>query len=118
MPVAIRLSRIGTKSKPFYRMVVLDSRKKRDGACLENIGTYNGLTSEFVTFNPERFDAWVALGAKPSDTAKKLYRQYKGQKKTETVVKTAAKTPKVAKAKAAVVSEEQTQKTADTTNVE
>ncbi len=109
MPVAIRLSRIGKKSEPFYRMVILDSRKKRDGACLENIGTYNGLTSEFVTFKPERFEAWVALGAQPSDTAKKLYRQYKNQKKeTVAVAKTAEKASvsKAVKAKARV-SEEQ-----------
>ena len=58
-------------------MVVLDSRKKRDGACLENLGTLNGLKGEFITFNPERFDAWVAEGAQPSATAKRLYRQYK-----------------------------------------
>lgn len=77
MPVSIRLSRIGTKHKPFYRMVAVDSRKKRDGASLEVIGTYDGLKDEFVTFKPERFEAWVAQGAQPSDTAKKLYREYK-----------------------------------------
>jgi small subunit ribosomal protein S16 len=113
MPVAIRLSRIGKKSEPYYRMVILDSRKKRDGACLENIGTINGLTGEFITFKPERFDAWVALGAQPSDTAKKLYRQYKNQKKeTATVAKTTEKAPKAVKAKARVSEE---QKPEDTT---
>jgi small subunit ribosomal protein S16 len=85
MPVSIRLSRVGTKHKPFYRMVVLDSRKKRDGACLENIGTIDGLKGEFVIFKPERFDAWVAQGAQPSETAKKLYRQYKKKIAAKTV---------------------------------
>ena len=77
MPVSIRLSRIGTKSKPFFRVVVVDSRKKRDGECIENIGTYNTLNAQFITFKPERYDAWVAQGAQPSDSAAKLYRQYK-----------------------------------------
>ena len=88
MPVAIRLSRFGSKSKPFYRMVVLDSRKKRDGAYIEDIGTFDGLKGTFVAFSPERFDAWVAQGAQPSATAKKLYRQYK--KANDKTVKQAA----------------------------
>ena len=95
MPVAIRLSRIGTKHKPFFRMVVVDSRKKRDGECLENIGTYDGLKGELVRFDAERYDAWVKKGAQPSDTAKKLYRLFKKKnaktdtpkKVTKTVVK-------------------------------
>ncbi len=77
MPVAIRLSRIGTKHKPFFRMVVVDSRKKRDGEPLENIGTYDGIKGELVRFDAERYDAWVKKGAQPSDTAKKLYRRFK-----------------------------------------
>lgn len=79
MPVSIRLSRIGTKHKPFFRVVVVDSRKKRDGECLENIGTFDTLKSSFITFSPERYDAWIAQGAQPSDSAKKLYRLYKKQ---------------------------------------
>ncbi len=77
MPVSIRLSRFGRKDLPFYRVVVVDSRKKRDGEFLETIGTYDGLKTKLVTFKPERFDAWVKLGAQPSDTAKKLYRLFK-----------------------------------------
>ncbi len=77
MPVSIRLSRFGRKDLPFYRVVVVDSRKKRDGEFLENIGTYDGLKTKLVTFKPERYDAWVKLGAQPSDTAKKLYRLFK-----------------------------------------
>ncbi len=79
MSVSIRLSLIGTKHVPFFRIVVVDSRKKRDGAVLENIGTYDGLKTKLVTFRPERYDAWVKLGAQPSDTAKKIYRLFKQQ---------------------------------------
>ncbi len=111
MPVAIRLSRIGKKSAPFYRMVILDSRKKRDGACLENIGTYNGLTGQFVTFKPERFEAWVALGAQPSETAKKLYRQFKNQKKETEVSPKATTAAASKKAKARVTPEEKSPET-------
>ncbi len=97
MPVAIRLSRIGSKHKPFFRMVVVDSRKKRDGAVLENIGTYDAVKGELIRFETERFDAWVKQGAQPSDTAKKLYRSFKRKsaivadpKKVEMVAKKAA----------------------------
>lgn len=91
MPVSIRLSRIGTKHKPFFRMVVVDSRKKRDGEYIENIGTFDTLKSTFVTFSPERYDAWVAQGAQPSDSAKKLYRLFKKQGNTATPEKVEAK---------------------------
>lgn len=91
MPVSIRLSRVGTKHKPFYRMVVVDSRKKRDGEFLENIGTIDGLRNEFITFKPERFDAWVSVGAQPSDSAKKLYRQFKNKNKKPAEAKSAPK---------------------------
>lgn len=74
MPVAIRFSRIGTKHKPFYRIVVVDSRKKRDGAVLENIGTYDTLKSSVVRFDTDRYDEWVKRGAQPSDSVKRLYR--------------------------------------------
>lgn len=77
MPVSIRLSRFGRKDLPFYRVVVVDSRKKRDGEFLETIGTYDGLKTKLVTFKPERYDVWVKQGAQPSDTAKKLYRLFK-----------------------------------------
>ncbi len=104
MPVAIRLSRIGTKHKPFFRMVVVDSRKKRDGECLENLGTYDGLKSEWVRFDAERYDAWVEKGAQPSDTAKKLYRLFK--KKSAGVA-----TPKKATPKTSVKKDVQPKKT-------
>ncbi len=94
MPVAIRLSRIGTKHKPFFRMVVVDSRKKRDGECLENIGTYDGIKGELVRFDAERYDAWVKKGAQPSDTAKKLYRLFKKKSAGSAGTDTPKKAPK------------------------
>jgi small subunit ribosomal protein S16 len=97
MPVSIRLSRIGTKHKPFFRVVIVDSRKKRDGAFIENIGTYNGLTGEMVTFKPDRFDAWVAVGAQPSMAAQKVYRQFKKKQVTSPVEPTTQASTKTSK---------------------
>lgn len=103
MSVVIRLSRVGTKHVPFYRVVVADSRKKRDGAILENLGTYNAEKTELVCFNPDRFDAWVKVGAQPSETAKKLYRLYKLHGATEqakndaVVAETTTKAPRAKK---------------------
>ena len=99
MPVAIRLSRVGTKHVPFFRVVVVDSRKKRDGAVLENLGTYDALNSKLVLFKPERYDAWVLQGAQPTDSAKKVYKIFKKQESG--ALKEKAEKPKVKKAKAA-----------------
>jgi small subunit ribosomal protein S16 len=76
MSVSIRLARIGKKKAPFYRIVAVDKRKKRDGQYLENLGTYNPLTGEIVQFHTEQFDAWVQKGALPSDTVLKIKKQY------------------------------------------
>ncbi|MGI5876059.1 MAG: 30S ribosomal protein S16 [Dethiobacteria bacterium] len=74
MPVRIRLKRIGTKKKPFYRIVVADSRAPRDGRFIEEIGYYNPTTVP-TTFeiNRDKYQEWIAKGAKPSDTVKSLY---------------------------------------------
>ncbi|MFC1842103.1 30S ribosomal protein S16 [Candidatus Dependentiae bacterium] len=72
MSVKIRLSRIGKKKAPCYRIVAVDSRKKRDGACLENLGTYDALSGVIVKLHQERIDYWISQGAKPTDTVKKL----------------------------------------------
>lgn len=80
MAVKIRLSRIGRKNAPIYRIVAVDERKKRDGASLEVLGTYNPFTKEFVQFHEDRILAWVAQGAIPTDAVKKLHKQYKAHK--------------------------------------
>ena len=77
MPVKIRLSRAGRRNSPFFRIVATDSRNKRDGRFLENLGAYNPLTGEIVQFHAERIDHWVGHGALLSDTVKKIQRNFK-----------------------------------------
>lgn len=74
MSVKIRLTRMGTKKKPFYRVVVVDSRKKRDGAYIENLGIYHPREEEEnkTKLNEERIRDWLSKGARPSHTVKVL----------------------------------------------
>jgi small subunit ribosomal protein S16 len=73
MAVRIRLKRMGAKKKPFYRIVVADSRFPRDGRFIEEIGYYNPTTKP-TTFevDAEKVRQWISKGAKPSDTVKAL----------------------------------------------
>ena len=79
MPVRIRLSRKGAKKRPFYRIVVADSRRARDGKFIENIGTYNPMLQkdnpERVKLNVEKAKEWIAKGAQPSDAMKSILNQ-------------------------------------------
>ncbi len=73
MAVKIRLTRMGSKKKPFYRINVADSRSPRDGRFIETVGTYNPLVSENqVTLKEDRVLAWLADGAQPSDTVRNI----------------------------------------------
>jgi small subunit ribosomal protein S16 len=69
----IRLTRMGRKKKPFYRVVVTDSRKRRDSGWIESIGYYNPVSEdkEFV-LDQERFNYWIGVGAQMSERVKKL----------------------------------------------
>ena len=71
MAIAIRLARGGMKKRPFYRIVVTDSRQPRDGRFLEKIGTYNPLlpkeSPERIKLDGERASYWLGVGAQPSD---------------------------------------------------
>jgi small subunit ribosomal protein S16 len=71
MSVAIRLSRGGSKKRPYYRIVVADSRSPRDGNFIEKVGTYNPMLAKDdaarVTLNKERIEHWIGVGAQPSD---------------------------------------------------
>src|SRR5688500_12278923 len=71
MAVAIRLARGGSKKRPYYRIVVADSRNSRDGRFIEKIGTYNPLLAkdspERVKLDADRAKHWLAVGAQPSD---------------------------------------------------
>lgn len=98
MAVKIRLSRIGKKHVPFYRIVAIDSRGKRDGAFLEDLGTYDTLKSKMVTLKLERIEYWLSVGAVPTDSFMKVHKVYKRSLKTTEQKPTA--TPKVDKKKA------------------
>lgn len=71
--VKIRLRRIGAKKKPFYRVVVADSRTARNGRFIESIGTYDPNTDPpAIKLDNERVEYWLGNGAQPSDTARGL----------------------------------------------
>lgn len=73
MSTNIRLMRMGKKKAPYYRVVVAHSRNKRDGAYIENLGTYRPIESkDQILINLERFDEWVKKGAIVSLTVKQL----------------------------------------------
>lgn len=76
MPVKIRLMRIGTNKRPFYRVVVCDERKKRTGAYIEELGTYNPLTEpKEIILKQNRIDEWVKKGAVLSDGFLRMTKQ-------------------------------------------
>ena len=74
MPVRIRLSRGGSKKRPYYRIVIADSRRARDGKFIDQVGTYNPMLNkenpERVKIDIEKAKEWIAKGAQPSDRVK------------------------------------------------
>ena len=73
MAVKIRLARQGAHKAPYYRIVIADSRARRDGRYIEQVGTYNPLTEpKKVTMDLEKIDTWIAQGAKPTETVARL----------------------------------------------
>lgn len=75
MAVHIRLSRWGSKKRPFYRVVAADVRTPRDGKFLDIVGTYDPSKeneAEKCTWKQDRLDYWLSKGAKPSETVAKL----------------------------------------------
>ena len=71
--VKIRLRRMGAKKAPFYRIVVADARSPRDGRCIEEIGTYNPLTTPAtINVDAEKVQTWIKNGAQPTDTVRGL----------------------------------------------
>ena len=76
MATKIRLKRIGRRNRPFYRLIVIDSRKKRDGAAIEQVGWYNPIADEnSYDIKGDRVLHWLGEGAIPSDAVKKIMRQ-------------------------------------------
>ena len=75
MAVALRLTRVGGRKDPVWRVVVADSRAPRDGRSIETVGRYNAQTDpSTIVLNEERVRYWLERGAQPSDTVKKLLR--------------------------------------------
>ncbi len=72
MSVKIRLSRIGQTNRPYWRVVAVDSRKRRDGDFLDNLGTYDPIRHEVVQLHKNRINDWVLKGAICSPAVKKL----------------------------------------------
>ncbi|HIW03251.1 MAG TPA: 30S ribosomal protein S16 [Firmicutes bacterium] len=74
--VKIRLTRMGDKKSPFYRIIVADERSPRDGRFIDAIGTYNPLTSPAeIKIDAEKARMWLSNGAQPTDTVKSLFVQ-------------------------------------------
>ena len=72
MAVKVRLSRLGKKNRPYWRIIAVDSRKKRDGAFLEDLGTYDPIKHEVIQIAKERINDWVAKCAECSEAVVKL----------------------------------------------
>ena len=78
MAVVIRLKRTGRSKRPCYRISVLDSRDKRDGATLETLGVYDPVTPKEelrLTLDNDRAKYWLSVGATPSDTVNSIFRR-------------------------------------------
>jgi len=78
--VKIRLTRAGSKKRPFYRVTAIDERKQRDGRPLEFLGTYDPRPDqEVLNLNVEAIEAWTATGAQMSDTVRTLIKRARRQ---------------------------------------
>jgi small subunit ribosomal protein S16 len=73
MAVRLRLTRVGARKNPIWRVVVADGRSKRDGRVIETVGHYNAQTQpSTITLDEERVRSWLEKGATPSETVRKL----------------------------------------------
>lgn len=80
--VTIRLSRGGAKKRPFYHVVVTDSRSKRDGRYIERVGFFNPVASgnaQRLSLNEERIQYWIGTGAQASDRVDSLIKEFRKQ---------------------------------------
>ncbi|MFT6242105.1 MAG: small subunit ribosomal protein S16 [Paracoccaceae bacterium] len=74
--VALRLTRQGSKDRPYYKIVAVDSRTRRDGRYIEQLGTYNPMVEgENYTLDLEKADKWLGVGAKPSGTVASIIKK-------------------------------------------
>ena len=75
MAVKIRLKRFGTSNKPFWRIVVADSKSPRDGRFIEEVGTYDPKASpHLVALKTQRIEHWLSVGAQPTELVRSLLR--------------------------------------------
>lgn len=74
--VALRLNRQGTKDRPYYKIVAVDSRKRRDGRYIEQVGTYDPMKegANYV-IDLEKADSWIQKGAQPSETVASIIKK-------------------------------------------
>jgi len=75
MAVKIRMSRVGKKNRPYWRIVAVDSRDKRDGAYLDYLGTYDPIKRKALMLHKNKINEWVGKGAQVSDSVSKLIRR-------------------------------------------
>lgn len=80
MAVRIRMKKLGRTHRPFYRICIMDARKPRDGASIEEVGTYDPMKmdkSQRVTLKMDRIEHWISVGAQPSEKVAVLIRKFK-----------------------------------------
>ena len=78
MAMKLRLTRIGSKKRPFYRIVAMDSATRRDGRALDYVGHYNPMVEPAeIVVNAEKVAHWIERGAQPTDTVAALLRKVK-----------------------------------------
>ncbi|MDG2266868.1 MAG: 30S ribosomal protein S16, partial [Candidatus Marinimicrobia bacterium] len=76
MATKIRLKRIGRRNRPFYRLVIMDSRNRRDGAAIEQVGWYNPIADDDIySLKEDRILHWLKEGAQPTNAAQKLFKK-------------------------------------------
>ena len=83
MSVRVRLTRVGSKKNPVWRVVVADQRSPRDGRVIETIGRYNAqVDPSEIVLDDDRLEHWIARGAQPTNTVRKLMRAKARQQQT------------------------------------
>lgn len=78
--IKVRLARRGAKKRPFYHIVVADSRKSRDGRFIEKLGYFNPIAKgqeKSIVLNDERLQYWLGVGAQPTDRVESIMKQHK-----------------------------------------
>ncbi|MCS7228230.1 MAG: 30S ribosomal protein S16 [Endomicrobia bacterium] len=91
MSLRIRLQRVGKKNQPIFRVVVINKKESTKGKPVDIIGIYNPV-KHTGTINFEKYEKWIKLGAKPSETVERLYAKMSKNKKTETEILSAIST--------------------------